>query len=451
MHIATRLVPLSALYFLSVACTSMGGKDHCDTGDTGGCIPVPEQPESIPVHSNHTDGLDLHHHDGYDWEVDSTWDTSEWACAQLATPMGRYANVEDVWSVRVTGTQGAPAADFVIYAPLSFSWPTGMFPDVWVPSPLEYPTWLLDGDLQADWSATYVHWMYTQGMYHPDANSSPAGNDYYIFLPEHPDGGCAPYGTLEIELNTESVGANGPPGPSDDDSCTPGSGQFVLTPTGILPADADGSYELTPLRRQGSYASGRAWLRSIQVTHWGDADQVFARPYGSGWGSAHSAVLEQTSEAVQLDSGVLTMSAQLFSPGDEAWTDYPVVDLSWSCEVDEDDRHYELQQLPEGYTLSTAEIGFFPTEADHDLILRLDEERGVATLEPRGRRSDMIVATLHDIAGGSRELQWSFGDLTIRGPLNETPDGMRFVPSVVSGDLGGLQLSPEGLLFRSKK
>jgi hypothetical protein len=237
----------------------------------------------------------------------------------------------------------------------------------------------------------------------------------YLPLPDSED--CTDYG--DVECSWDNGSATRSLADSPRPACTAGSGTFRLVHHTWHDSDNNGTgwSSLLPILVDGDDFPERAWLRTIEVTAWRDASELFLVEHthalevdgSDSIDTTYTESLTPLNDDRSFSVGEIVMGTVFAAEGVDlvGGDEMPTVDISWTCEQASppDPLHYVDLNPPQAWgerVKDLPDIGF--TGIDARVILRIDGAKDEASIELQGRRSQRFIVPLTQTSGNT----WTF-------------------------------------------
>ena len=238
--------------------------------------------------------------------------------------------------------------------------------------------------------------------------------------------------------------------------CHAGAGRVALMARSRQDLDQDGTgmVDLVPVAISGNHLGRLAWITSVSVVSWGDADRLLVPKSGDEW-------VFSTSDPDLLDATSLyrfdpTHPTATFAPGHvgagflwasdgqpmaaETW-DWPVVDLVWACANDYTAADVEAVTRPSlAYRLPSVALGGSWAQ---EMILRPDYDRATLWIELRGYPRAATSVPMSANANGTWAWSMDQAELSMEGWIRPvgTPTGTKLRLHIDSASYGTWSLS----------
>ncbi len=257
------------------------------------------------------------------------------------------------------------------------------------------------------------HWVFiSNGMGLCDPEEG-IGTWHYEFEPTEWDGTCNDYVDLGhgwVLLNTvtgvlDNVGLNiygcgymhyfpvPPPAyrVSTPVPCVPGNGRFNLVSRhlGNTEDSEDWVAVVSPIGKTDVRFPERAWMRTLEVVEWGEADAIYITDDGGVLNSSLNpnvpAALAAPADVGSFTVGTHTMGSQMAVSGLSEGEVPPVVDISWTCQVNAQEPHFDALAGHDSYVADLSEWGI-----NHRFLFHVDSANKMLRIAPAGRFQDAI-------------------------------------------------------------
>lgn len=173
--------------------------------------------------------------------------------------------------------------------------------------------------------------------------------------------------------------------------CVAGSARFDLVPRAVRgPGTSSGrDYIVVPIARTDARFPERAWLRTVSVVSWNDATQLYVSDDGTLLDTngelIGAADLSAPATSLVRAAGVTMMGARFAIPDLTPGDSLPVVDISWSCEVNASDPHFSYLTGHDSYIADLSDWGI-----EHPFLFHVDTAHHMLRIAPVGRYVDSI-------------------------------------------------------------